>query len=215
MARITAGCLIILTGAALVGAGPAFAQELAGKGGVGASGGLMLFTADNDMSSKAQPRLLGNLNFKYVLSPRLAIAGAFGRGWNAYDGRGDTLAIVEPVTMGVEYRHVFEQWPRYLPHAGAGIGIYSVYIRDYLRTTKDPSTFERRHTVDWGVNVGAGLEYFMTRSVTVSYDFVWHYIFSENKEDFVAGFGENDSYIQFVVGANYYFSLDIFTGGSE
>jgi hypothetical protein len=65
------------------------------------------------------------------------------------------------------------------------------------------------------MNVGVGLEYFMTRTITVNYDFVWHYIFSENKDDFVVGFGENDSYVQFVVGVNYYFSLDRLRGGGE
>ena len=218
MGRISAACLTILVGATIGLAGPGFAQEevdLEGRGSIGASGGLMLFTGDEDMSDKAQPRLLGHFNMKYVISPNLAVAGTFGRGWNSYSGRGDTLAVIEPVTFGIEYRHNFEQWPRYQPHGGVGVGMYSVYIRDYLTTTRDPVTLESRHTLNWGMNVGVGLEYFMTRTVTVNYDFVWHYIFSENKEDFVAEYGENDSYVQFVVGVNYYFSLGILSGGSE
>lgn len=217
MARIFTSCLAILMGAVVGLAGPGFAQEveLKGRGSIGASGGLMLFTADQDMSDGAQPRLLGHFNMKYVINQRFAVSGTFGRGWNSYAGRGDTLTVVEPVTVGVEYRHIFEQWPRYLPHAGVGVGMYSMYIRDYLTTTKDPLTLERRHTLNWGMNVGFGLEYFMTRTITVNYDFVWHHIFSENKDDFVAGFGEDDSYVQFVVGVNYYFSLDRLSGGGE
>jgi hypothetical protein len=176
MTRIGVVCTAVLLWALIGLAGPGFAQELGGKGSFGASGGLMLFTADKDMSYKAQPRLLGHFNLRYVISPRLAVTGTFGRGWNSYSDRGDTLSLVEPVTAGLEYRHVFDQWPRYLPHAGVGLGMYSVYVRDYLTVTKDPVTFERRHTLNWGVNAGLGLEYFMTRAITVNYDFIWHHI---------------------------------------
>jgi len=212
MSRITATWVVVFTLAAGLLAGPAMAQELDGKGSIGASGGFMLFTGDEDLSRDAQPRLLGHFDMKYVLHPRVALHGTFGRGWNAYSGRDDTLSIIEPVTFGIEYRHIFERWPRYLPHFGAGIGVYSLWVRENLKVTKDPVTLERRHTVDWGMNVNVGLEYFMTRSVTVNYDFVWHRIFSEDKHDFPAGFGGDDSYVQFVIGVNYYFPLDILQG---
>lgn len=213
MSRISMAWFVILAVAAACLAGPGFAQELDGKGSIGASGGLMLFTADDDLSRDAQPRLLGHFDMKYVIQPRLAIHGTFGRGWNAYSGRGGTLSIIEPITFGLEYRQVFEQWPRYLPHAGIGAGVYSLWVREKLKVTHDLVTLEERHTIDWGMNITAGLEYFMKRNVTLNYDFVWHRIFSENQEDFPSGFGENDSYVQFVVGVNYYFSLDVFGGG--
>ena len=215
MARISVAWLAILAIASLCLAETGFAQELQGKGSIGASGGLMLLTADDDLSRDAQPRLLGHFDMKYVLNPQVAFHGTFGRGWNSYSGRSDTLTVIEPVTFGVEYRHAFEQWPRYLPHAGIGMGVYSVWVREGLQVTKDRQTGERLHTIDWGMNVTAGLEYFITRSVTVNYDFVWHKIFSENLNDFPSGFGNNDSYVQFVVGVNYYFSMDSLDGGGE
>lgn len=215
MVRKFGAFFAVLAVAAVCFVGPGFAQELDGKGSVGASGGLMLLTGDDDLSRDAQPRLLGHFDMKYVINPRLAVHGTFGRGWNSYSGRADTLTVVEPITLGIEYRHIFEQWPRYLPHVGIGTGVYSLWIREHLQVTEDPITLERRHTVDWGMNITAGLEYFMTRSVTVNYDFVWHKIFSENTDDFVAGFGGDDSYVQIVVGVNYYFSMDILNGGEE
>ncbi len=213
MARISVAWVAVLAIAAAFVAGPSYAQELEGKGSVGGSGGIMLLTGDDDLSRSAQPRLLGHMDMRYVFHPNFAVHGTFGRGWNSYSGRGDTLTIIEPVTVGLEYRHVFQQWPRYLPHAGVGIGVYSVYVREQLKVTQDPATLEERHTVDWGVNVSAGLEYFMTRSITVNYDFVWHKIYSENLEDFPSGFGGDDSYVQLVVGVSYYFSLGILGGG--
>jgi hypothetical protein len=214
MVRIFGAWFAVLVAAACL-VGPGFAQELDGKGSVGASGGLVLLTGDEDLSRDAQPRLLGHFDLRYVISPRLAVHGTFGRGWNSYYGRADTLTIIEPFTMGVEYRHVMEQWPRYLPHVGAGIGVYSMRVREHLQVTHDLKTLERRHFIDWGVNVTAGLEYFITRNVTVNYDFVWHKIFSENMNDFPEGFGGDDSFVQFVIGANYYFSLDILDGDGE
>ena len=50
MARVFAAFLTIFMGVAIGLAGPGFAQELEGKGSIGASGGLMLFMADDDMS---------------------------------------------------------------------------------------------------------------------------------------------------------------------
>ncbi len=213
MARISVAWFAVVAIVSLCFAAPGYAQELAGKGGIGGSGGLMLVTGDKDLSRNAQPRLLGNIDLRYVYRPWLSLHGSFGRGWNSYSGRNDTLTIVEPITFGVEYRQVFDQWPRYLPHAGVGFGMYSVYVREKLRVTEDPLTLERRHTINPGMNVAAGLEYFMTRSVTVSYDFVWHKIFSENLVDFPSGFGGDYSYVQLVVGVNYYFSMDILKGG--
>ncbi len=215
MSRISTALFAIVAIGAVISAGPGFAQELGGKGSIGASGGLMLFTGDDDLSREAQPRLLGHFDWRYVFNPKVALHGTFGRGWNSYSGRNDTLTIINPVTVAVEYRHVFEQWPRYLPHAGVGVGAYNVVVRENLQVTKDPKTEEDRSTLDWGINVTAGLEYFITRSVTVNYDFVWHKIFSKNLEDFPSGFGNDDSYVQFVVGASYYFSLDILSGGGE
>ncbi len=213
MARMLVAWVAVLAIAAAFVAGPSYAQELQGKGSIGGSGGLVLITGDEDLSRSAQPRLLGHMDMRYVIRPNFAVHGTFGRGWNSYSGRGDTLTIIEPVTVGLEYRQVFERWPRYLPHVGAGIGVYSIYVREQLKVTQDPATLEARHMVDFGLNVTAGLEYFMTRSITVNYDFVWHKIFSENLEDFPSGFGENDSYVQLVVGVSYYFSLGILSGG--
>jgi opacity protein-like surface antigen len=215
MARISVAWFAVLAVASMCFVGHSYAQDLSGKGGVGGSGGFMLVTGDKDLSRDAQPRLVGNIDLRYVSRPWLGFHGSFGRGWNSYSGRNDTLAIVEPITFGVEYRQNFDQWPRYVPHAGVGFGVYSVYVRERLKVTQDPVTLERRHTISPGVNVTAGLEYFMTHSVTVSYDFVWHKIFSENVKDFPSGFGGDYSYVQLVVGVNYYFSMDILKGGGK
>jgi len=215
MVRIFVAWFAVLSIAAACLAGPSAAQDLDGKGSVGASGGLVLITGDKDLSRKAQPRLLGHFDLRYVMHPRLAVHGTFGRGWNSYSGRADTLTIIEPITFGLEYRHVMDQRPRYLPHVGAGVGVYSMWVRKSLKVTRDPITLENRHTVDWGMNVTGGLEYFMTRSVTVNYDFVWHKIFSADMKDFPSEFGGDDSFIQFVIGVNYYFSMDVLKGGGK
>lgn len=215
MARISVAWFAVSAIIAMCFVGPVYAQDLAGKGGIGGSGGFMLVTGDKDLSRNAQPRLLGNIDVRYVSHPWLGFHGSFGRGWNSYSGRNDTLTIVEPVTFGAEYRQVLERWPRYVPHVGAGFGVYSVWVREKLRVTEDPQTLERRHTINPGMNITAGLEYFMTRSVTVSYDFMWNKIFSKNTKDFPSGFGGDYSYVQLVVGVNYYFSMDILKGGGK
>jgi hypothetical protein len=169
---------------------------------VGAAGGLMKFTADEDMSNGAQMRPIGNLVFQYVSGFGLDAVLDAGFGWNAYKDSPDTLTTVWPFTFGLQYRFMVGSL---VPRIGAGGGLYVLTVLNNRKVDLDPISRARLRTTHPGIYVSLGLERFRTEKMSYTFEVLGHYIFSEDLEKFKSGFAENDQFFEFRVGIHYYF----------
>lgn len=121
------------------------------------------FIPDNDAF---QRDLLLNGLFEYYVRPRVSLRTEFG-----YTDPGqrreptDSLRQV-PLRLDVNYNWEGGSWH---PFVGAGLGAYFLRQKDNGRPFGDTTT-------EPGVNLGAGIEYFMTRSVTFKGEGRYHWI---------------------------------------
>lgn len=202
---------ILLITALLAGsAGAAQAADIVGRGSVGASGGGMLFLSGEDFG-EGEARLIGQVVFKYNFSSHLAGVIESGYGWNAYpDERedADTLAVVVPTTLGLEYRWRLGEtklWPNF----GAGAGLYSLGVKDSFRSWARANNDRERLT--WtspGLYGKLGAEVLFDNAVSISFGALYHQIFSKDEEKFPDKWGnQNTSFAEVRLGVNYYFTL--------
>lgn len=199
------------------------AADLVGKGSIGASGGLMKFVSGQDFKN-GSARLIGQAVFKYNFSSSLAGVAEIGWGWNAYpDAPEETLAVVTPGTLGLEYR-MHAGSGKLWPHAGLGIGLYKLGVQE------DPGTYARAGDgaeilkwVSFGFYGKAGAEHVFDNGVSINLDLLYHHILSERAsrytytKDLPPGdpgralsntWGlQNTSFVEFRIGVNYYFTL--------
>jgi outer membrane protein W len=210
------GIALTLTALCLAASG-AGALDLAKKGGIGGSGGIMTFTSGEDFSTDNRVRFVGQAVFKYNFTQNLAAVLESGFGWNSYDSGSeevnDTLAVVIPTTLGAMYRIQYGD-SKFWPHAGAGLGLYSLGIKDSFRSWANGNMGTERLT--WtspGGYLRVGGEYLFENGAAINVEVLFHSIFSDESDRFPDGWGnQNTSFAQLRVGANYYFSLG---GGSD
>ena len=209
MTRLPAG-LLLLAVVSVLAAPAAEAVELAGRGSIGGSGGIMLFTSGEDFGDGNQLRLIGQVGFKYNFTRNWAGVIESGFGWNAYpDDRvdHDTLATVIPTTFGAQYR--FQTKGNIWPVLGAGLGFYSLGVKDTWRSWANANQGTERLT--WtspGFYLKAGAEYIFASGTSINVDTLFHNIFSEDTERFPDMWGnQNTSFWQLRVGLSYYFKL--------
>jgi len=203
-----AGFLLLL-GAQVAPA--ALAEGVAHTGGVGGSLGLLKFVAGDDWKDGSM-RFSGQAVFKYHITDAWGITLEGGAGWNNMGGTGpqDTLAVVYPFTLGGQYRFHAGDTP-FFPTIGAGIGIYSLGIKDTPSSWAEetgPGTQNTGERLNWiapGFFGRVGTEYMFTDTVAMHFDALFHYVASE--DDRFTRFGENMAFIQFRVGVNYYFGV--------
>ncbi|NNF06898.1 MAG: hypothetical protein HKN21_09065 [Candidatus Eisenbacteria bacterium] len=213
------GVLLVILGL-MIGASSASALDLAKHGGVSGNLGLMLFTSGDDFGSDNGLRFIGQAAFKYNFSQRVAGVIESGWGWNSYSrpavgetpANDDTLAVVVPTTIGLMYRFHYGE-TRLWPHVGAGVGIYSLGVKDSFRTWANGNNGTDRLT--WsspGFYLRGGGEFLFENGAAVHAEVLYHNIFSDEGDRFPDGWGnQNTSFAQLRVGATYYFSL----GGSS
>jgi hypothetical protein len=193
----------------------AHSDDLAGKGSIGASLGVMRFTGNADLSEGAGIRPILRLSFRYAAHRFVSVLEA-GYGWNAYGQGGEwagadsvgTLAVVKPFTVGLDYRLRTEN-SRFLPRVGAGLGVYSIQIRSGRdRISRDRLTSADRQVTAPGLYGKIGTDYVSTPSLVFNVDALWHYAFSADEEKFPSGFlNANASFIEGRVGISYYFNI--------
>ena len=194
----------------------ASADDLAGKGSIGASLGVMRLTGNADLSDGAGIRPILRLSFRYAWQNHFVSVLEAGYGWNAYGEGGGwsgadsvgTLAVVKPFTVGLDYRLRTEN-SRFLPRIGAGLGVYSIQIRSGRdRISRDRLTSADRRVTAPGIYGKIGTDYVSTPSLVFNVDALWHYAFSADEEKFPSGFlNANASFIEGRVGISYYFNI--------
>lgn len=203
--------------AVLLGSSTARADDLAGKGSIGVSMGAMRFTGGEDLTDGAGVRPIFHMMFKYVWAEHLVTSLEAGYGWNAYGEGGGykggdlsvgTLAVVTPVTLGLDYRFNMSK-PNIVPRVGLGVGAYGVKIlsgRD--SNSRDPETDRKRSVVSPGFYGKAGAEIILNPSIALNTDILWHNTLSGDKESFPNGYlDSNVSFAELRLGINYYFTI--------
>jgi hypothetical protein len=187
---------------------PCLSADVTGRAFISSSLGSFMFMSDeymngNALDSGTRPRLYGEAGFGYVFKPYLAATMTAGFGWEAYSFDDDRVVTVAPVTVGAEYR----LWTgKYVPRAGAGIGLYHWSVLQDRRVLKDAVTREELKRSDFGGYMLAGVDYFALPNIAVSLDLVGHHIFSEDEDAFPSGYSLNDDMLMLKASVKYYFS---------
>jgi hypothetical protein len=164
----------------------------------------MLFLADDDASrdAKLRPSLQGT--FRYRFGDRWVGVAEFGFGWNAYEGKGDTVLTVTSGTLGA-YRRMMDLAGLDL-RLGAGAGFYRWNYKFEGKSIRDSQTQLPLRDIAPGVFGAVELERRLTPHVTVLVTGQTHYLLSSNEEDFPSYLGGNDAFVTARFGVNYHFS---------
>ena len=186
----------------------ASAGDVTGRGSLGAAIGLMKWTADDETSRDSQWRPLMQGVFRYAFRPNLEAQFQSWFGWSSYALRGDTVTVVVPSTIGLNYR--FNPASRDVFRVGAGGGVYAWRVTEKSDTSYfiSPSDgiVEKREGAAPGIYAEVGVERFMSEHVTASLDLSYHMMFSKN-DRLKDGWGDNDAFAALRVGVHYYFPL--------
>jgi len=188
---------------------------LAGMGSLGFSIGAMKYLSGNELSDGSMRPILHG-SFKYVLDEHWVLPLEGGWGWNAYGEGGGfegpdsvaTLAVVSPVTVGLDYRFQMNS-PSVVPRVGAGLGMYLISIRSgRSEPSRDPVTDEKRKSASFGFYGKGGVEFMLKPTFWLNTDLMYHMVFSSDAESYPRGWlDDNASFIELRVGLNYYFTI--------
>lgn len=191
------------------------ADELAGKGGIGVSLGVMRYTGHEDFSTDAGIRPILRGSARYVWETHWTTTLDAGYGWNAYGNGGDfrgpdttgTLAVVIPINLGMEYR--FNRAAKLVPRVGAGIGTYSFAIRaGRERISRDRINFKERRKTTFGGFAKVGAEYAVSPGLALNGDLQYHIAPMSDEKGFPGGyFDATATFVELRVGINYYFTI--------
>jgi len=120
------------------------------------------FPGSDELSSS----VVVNGLYEYYLTPRVSVRASFG--WA--DPRFSTGAVNSlsqmPLTVSGEYNWEGGKWH---PFVGAGAGLY------FLRFTSDVPSTDNTDT-RFGLNTGGGMEYFVSKTVSVKGEGRYHFI---------------------------------------
>jgi hypothetical protein len=201
-----------------------------GQGGIGGQLGGSYFGVDRmfgadwfaDYSKWAMPRFSFAGQFRYVHSKHLRWQVSPGFTWTAYKTateipfpdlnypddqlkvKDNMLVLLLPTTAQLQYVVKRGQW---LYHAGAGPGVYRVWVENRRIVLKDPSTFRLHRGPYPGGSFEIGAERFLKSITTTSVEFVWvnHLVLAQRDEQFPNGYNSNLMATELRVGLNYYF----------
>jgi hypothetical protein len=193
-----------------------------GRGGVGGSFGASSFYADGDYSAAASPRLAFAASFRYAISSWLRLQVSPGFTWTGYqndepipfpdlnfpadDTKDEMLSLLLPVSAQLQFTVTRGRW---LYHAGAGPGVYRLWVENRRKVLKDPASLELHRNLFWGGTAEIGVERFFRAlpSTSVEGTLATHFVFAEDDTKFPSGYNSSLGAVEARVGANYYFSL--------
>jgi hypothetical protein len=203
----------------------AAADEIGNRGGRGSIGGSIggsLFTADADYSAGASPRFWFAGQFRYVFSPRLRAQFSPGFTWAGYSKdeplpltdprfpedktKEHVLSLLMPSVVQLQYTVPRGLW---LYHAGAGGGLYRVWVENHRRVLKDPTTYDLHRGLYPGVSGEVGAALFLKDRPNLALEWAagGDWIFAERDEQFPGGFNSFLLMTHVRFGASYYFDL--------
>ena len=205
------------------------AKGLDGRGGIGGNAGIMKFVSGEDWKD-GSARFILQVAFKYNISEHWAVTLESGWGWNNYGAASDVLidpadststddvlGQVIPSTLGIQYRFQMgdtEWWPAF----GLGGGLYAMGVKDTPNSwAENPDTGARLTWTKPGFFGKMGVERMFGNTASMNFDLLGHYVLAENEDLISPGFdrfvGDNLAFVEFRVGANFYFNVG--GGGDE
>jgi len=200
-----------------------------GRGGVGGQFGGSTFAIDRifggadwfaDYSHAAMPRFAFAGQFRYVSSNRWRWQISPGFTWTAYrtgtvipfvdrNFPGDQvkdgmIALVAPMTLQAQFVVRRGHW---FYHAGAGPGLYRVWVENDRKVLADPATFRLHRGIYPGAVFELGAERFLKAITTTSVEATWvtHLAFTQRDQQFPSGYNSNLAFSELRIGVNYYF----------
>jgi hypothetical protein len=226
--RVSFAALALLTIASACLAAEGEPAYKPGQGGVGGGIGGSYFGVDRmfgadwfgDYSKWAMPRFSFAGQLRYVHSKHWRWQVSPGFTWTAYktgtvipftdvnfinDKTKDNLLVqLLPVSAQVQYVVKRGNW---LYHAGAGPGVYRVWVENRRSIYKDPVTFRLHRGLYPGGSFEFGAERFLKSITTTSVEFTWanHLVLAQRDEQFPSGYNSNLMATELRVGVNYYF----------
>lgn len=171
----------------------------------------------------AEPRFSLAASFRYVMSRHLRWQVSPGFLWTGYSKRGipapmydenfpndpykdHYLTIVAPAQAQIQYMIHRKPW---LFHAGAGGGVYRLWVQNHRKVLKDPVTFVKHSGIYPGASFQIGAERFMKSLPNTSVEFVTdgNLVLSQDDKKFVSGLNSNVFAMGLRIGVNYYFPV--------
>jgi hypothetical protein len=218
------------------------------RGGIGGLIGASQVLADGDYSSVREGAGFGSRdaagrfafagNFRYVITPRWRWQVSPSFLWSAYKHgspipfsdpnfptettKDNVLTLVLPVSAQIQYTQARGSW---IYHAGAGPGVYRVWIENHRKVLKDPISKRLHRGFYPGGSAQIGAERFVKAlpSTAIEFSLAGHWIVSDRSgkewlfwlrrdggNQFPSGFNSNLVALEGRVGLNYYFDLTRF-----
>jgi hypothetical protein len=225
---VSFGVLALLTIASACLAAEGEPAYKPGQGGIGGQLGGSYFGVDRmfgaewfgDYSRGATPRFSFAGQFRYVHSRHWRWQVSPGFTWTAYkpgttipptdldapdDGvKDNVLVLLLPTTAQIQYVVKRGQW---LYHAGAGPGVYRVWVENRRSVYADPRTFRLHRGPYPGGSIEFGAERFLKSITTTSIEVTWvsHLVLAQRAEQFPSGYNSNLMATELRIGLNYYF----------
>lgn len=200
-----------------------------GKGGVGGGAGPSYFRVDRalgkawfgDYSEGALGRMAFVGQFRYIVSRRWRWQLSPGFSWTAFRDapmpfrdpsfpsdsvKSHVIALLAPVTAQIQYTHASGWW---IYHAGAGPGLYRVWVENHRKVLKDPESFELHRRIVPGFVFELGAEKFISgiSDMSVEFSLANHLVFAKDTDHFPLGFNSNVMDTELRIGISYYFDL--------
>jgi hypothetical protein len=96
----------------------------------------------------------------------------------------------------------------WLYHAGAGPGLYRVWVENHRKVLKDPVSLKLHRGVYPGGSAEFGAERFLKSltSTSVEATLAGHLALARDDDRFIAGFNSNLLALEARIGVNYYFN---------
>jgi hypothetical protein len=210
-------------GATSSAAPPAARGDQPGFGGVGGQFGLGDVRGYQDYSKYGQVRMSFSANWRYTIARSWRWQVSPGFVWTAYSQhsnpapfqdpnfptdpyKDDYLVLIVPVSAQLQWVHRGQSlvW-----HAGAGPGVYRVWVENHRKVVPDPVTFDHHRGFYLGGSAEIGFEHFFRSLPTTSWEMTLdgHYVNAKRDEQFPSGYNSAVLAVGLRIGANYYFSL--------
>jgi len=195
----------------------------AGRGGVGGQIGGSYFFAADDYSVGAQPRFDFAGHFRYVVTRRFRLQVSPGFTWSGYS-KEEPPPFIDPdvpedqtkehyltllVPISVQGQFTWDLGPWHW-HAGAGPGLYRLWVENHRKVLEDPVTFRLHRGTYFGGSGELGVERFFKAlpSTSVELSIAGHYVSAVRDDQFPTGWNSNLGAAGIRLGANYYFDLE-------
>ncbi|MGD9487005.1 MAG: outer membrane beta-barrel protein [Calditrichaceae bacterium] len=222
MSRLT-GIFLILFLVMIAKSG--FAGNWTGKIGITPTAGAMIpsngsFDSHGDLKDVVETGQNWGVSVRYGVTPNLAVEGSFSYSWmyvvdsEKPDADLDPAYVMPSIILGIVYKYgpfIDLKINRNIsPFVSLGLGLHPwKFSNDGVNGTAVAAKYQSKDDfskTSFGMNVGAGVEYSISKNLAVSGQGKYYFVFSEDEEKFGANF-DNQGFIGLDFSLTYYLSL--------